>query len=330
MAEKGLCVDFETKSVQFLHTDLSKPYLGLDIDAYCLLLQNVTHILHNAWPVNFNASLRRMVPHLQGTQRLINFSTGSRYGASVFFVSSIGAVISGSWVAAVSTGGFQIPEASVHDWSVAGNTGYPQSKLIAERIVETAARVAGVRGVICRVGQVAGPTSAKGMWPKQEWLPGLLQSSKVIGSLPDTLGSMHTIDWVPVDHMAKSMVELCFSDSKAEGSAAVYHTVNPAKTTWQALLPILKEHLGISSVPIAEWTRLVSTSKTQSAVDNPALKLLGFYEGLAAGNIDGDSTVELDTSKSQQASETLRKLQAIDSGLMVLWMRQLGLIEAEA
>lgn len=45
------------------------------------------------------------------------------------------------------------------------NMGYGKSKFVAERLLDTAAKEAGLSTVICRVGQIAGPTTTSGMWP---------------------------------------------------------------------------------------------------------------------------------------------------------------------
>ena len=165
MKSKGLSQDFERKAVQFLRMDMSKPYLGLDFDVYHHLLAKVTHVIHNAWQVDFNLLLEGFATaHLNGVRQLIDFSMRSKYGASIFFISSISTVTrrtdsSDALTAAV------VPETSALDWSVAERLGYAQSKLVAEKMLEKAATEAGVHSTICRAGQIAGPTTEEGMWP---------------------------------------------------------------------------------------------------------------------------------------------------------------------
>ncbi|KAH7009835.1 hypothetical protein EDB80DRAFT_713952 [Ilyonectria destructans] len=77
--------------------------------------------------------------------------------------------------------------------------GYGQSKFVSERLLDTAARETDIPCIICRVGQIAGPTTAAGMWLKQEWLPSLIASSKYLGKLPESLGHIDTVNWIPVD-----------------------------------------------------------------------------------------------------------------------------------
>lgn len=77
MEEKGLFVDFESKAVRFMRTDLSKPHLGLALEAYRQSVEQSTHIIHNAWQVDFNVSLEQLArTHLQGVRQLSALCSG--------------------------------------------------------------------------------------------------------------------------------------------------------------------------------------------------------------------------------------------------------------
>jgi thioester reductase-like protein len=66
-----------------------------------------------------------------------------------------------------------VPEIAIDDPGVAAHQGYGESKWIAERLLDNAARKCGVSSTICRVGQIAGPVEKgmRGVWNTQEWLP---------------------------------------------------------------------------------------------------------------------------------------------------------------
>lgn len=66
-----------------------------------------------------------------------------------------------------------VPETALDDPSVPEHQGYSESKWIAERLLDAAAKECGVSSAICRVGQIAGPVEVgvKGAWNPQEWLP---------------------------------------------------------------------------------------------------------------------------------------------------------------
>ena len=133
-----------------------------------------------------------------------------------------------------------------------------------------------------RVGQVAGPVERgeKGSWNKWEWLPSLIASSSYLGVIPETLGPMEDVDWVPVDVLGRAIGELVVNTGNEEGDGSksqrqrpeaasrmeeflgalkskktkpntalngfvtIYHTSNPHLTSFShVLLPIIIHHL---------------------------------------------------------------------------------------
>lgn len=191
---------------------LERTILGLENGAYLSLLMNVTHIVHNAWEVNFNLSLRSFeVPHLLGVRQYIDFFSRSAKGASILFVSSVSASM--NWP---SNHSGPVPEHVINDSSVSLPIGYAQSQYISEQVLGRAADIAGIPSMISRVGQVCGPTSALDKcipWNKQEWLPSLIAIFKYLGKIPNYLGPNETIDWIPVDVLGRVLVELLESSS---------------------------------------------------------------------------------------------------------------------
>lgn len=154
--------------VTCLDGSLSQDYFGLTMEEYKTLLRSIGLVIHNAWQVNFNLPLESFSPHVESVRRLVEFSSHSRFGARIFFVSSISSVVNYDQDAASNREA--VPEHIIEDWHVANDGGYGQSKLISERILDAAAKQAGTPTAVCRVGQIAGPTTAAGVWPEQEWL----------------------------------------------------------------------------------------------------------------------------------------------------------------
>ena len=111
-----------------------------------------------------------------------------------------------------------IQEESLNSWDSAQEMGYAQSKLIAEQLLDAAATISGVRSIVCRVGQIAGPTTEQGIWSLNEWFPSIIASSAKIGKLPSELGTMNNVDWIPVDLVAKVLVELLFASGDYLGT----------------------------------------------------------------------------------------------------------------
>ncbi|KAJ2994174.1 hypothetical protein NUW58_g1629 [Xylaria curta] len=317
-ASKGL--QLLSSKVQCLDADFSKTYFGLTVTIYKQLLDQVTHVIHNAWQVDFNLSIHSFTEHISFVRRLIDFSSHTRFGAEIFFISSISAV-----------GGLQgnVAEQIYSDWSTPKASGYGQSKFLSELLLDVAAREANIPSTICRVGQVVGPTLAAGEWPKKEWLPSLIVSSKYLGKVPDSLGPrLDVIDWVPVDKLGEAIVELAIHPRRSrqtETGATVYHAVNPHHTTWGKLLPTISRHLSqeqvVEVVSLRMWIDALreSASITHDITKNPAVKLLDFFKSLT----DAASTV-LRTEDTLHVSPTLSRVGPIQDDWMNNWMRQWG------
>ncbi|KAI4144511.1 MAG: hypothetical protein LQ340_006619, partial [Diploschistes diacapsis] len=296
MAERGLSQEFALKNTTFLQGDLSKPYLGLSSLQYLTLLRAVTLIIHNAWAVDFNQPLAQMASlHLQGVTRLTDFSSRSTYSPLIFFISSIGAAMRFQPSPSQKKDNLAaIPEQIFHDPRIPQQSGYARSKHLAERVLDTAARLAGIPSAICRVGQIAGPTTKQGMWPRSEWFPRILASSKILGKLPDIhLAGTPGIDWVPVGAVAQIVVQLAKHAaalyppgdwSRGEISPPVYHVVNPHKTPWRDILPAVAARMGgLEIVRPEEWMRVLRQSSgwtvdVAEAKKNAALRLVDFLE----------------------------------------------------
>jgi nucleoside-diphosphate-sugar epimerase/aryl carrier-like protein len=194
------------KQVEFLTADMSKADLGLGEPAYSRLLSETNAIIHSAWKVDFNHRIESFEKgHIAGTRHLIDFSNKCVNKAPILFVSSISTVL--NWV--YENPGQLVPETMIHDLSAPEVMGYGESKYVGERLIESFSKLSGTPCAVLRVGQIAGPVlSTAGSWNAHEWFPSLLASSKYLGLLPDSLGSMNTVSWVPVDILAKVIVQL--------------------------------------------------------------------------------------------------------------------------
>lgn len=309
--------------VELFDADLSKPRFGLELHLYQTLLSKVTLVIHNAWQVDFNKNLDSFASQVETVNRIVEFSTQSRYGAHVFFVSSIGAV-------GGITQDTPIPERVFDDLDTPQRSGYGQSKFLAERVLDLAAKEANVPATICRVGQIAGPTTKAGVWPKQEWLPSLVASSLFLGKLPKSLGQVDTIDWIPVDKLGRIIVELATQRQAhclPQDGAAVYHAVNPHTTSWSNLVPIFQKTLSrdqeLELVSLEDWVEALRESDSKASVastsQNPALKLLGFFQSIISHS---EESVSLATSAAATASPSLAALEAVSEKEVRSWIEQ--------
>ena len=336
-----------------LTSDLNLPNLGLGDSTYSDLLADTTHIIHCAWPVNFQLALSSFEPSLKGLQNLIQLSlnVSSARPARLLFCSSISAALGvppPTW----------IPEAPISDLNHVSETGYAQSKLVSEHIVQKAVEDAGADAVILRVGQVIGDAK-HGVWNDTEAFPLIIRSAVTMGILPE-LSS--TCEWLPVDTLAKSIIQIggiasteephtngFHSDFTSNGLEAngslthpkprlVYNLVSPYSFSWTSdLLPALSS-AGLSFRPrsLATWLhqlrKLSSTAyphsssngaTTPAAADpdqNPAIKLISFFEESFQdnnGEAGGDLGIRFETKDAEEVAPALRDAPlVIESGLL--------------
>ncbi|KAJ5746276.1 Male sterility NAD-binding [Penicillium odoratum] len=338
---RGLTTDWPPQRVEFMQVDMSKPNFGLAEETYNTLLEQTTHIIHNQWPVNYNWDIASFEPHIRGVRHLIDFSLSSNHKASLFFVSSIATV---SHLRSDDA----IPEKSNHILSTRLD-GYGSAKHVSELILEDAVALSGVNASICRVGQIAGPVlrgPEKGMWGKHEWVPTMIASSKYLGVLPSTLGSLSKVDWIPVDLLADILVQLSGATSNSThgfvgidsvGAASksatntfpVYHAVNPNAVEWASLVPIVAKHLGqsVKIVSWAEWVDALRNSRSTatavlSLAQNPALKLFDFFDSLAKAGEKGEEWPVLETKETLKRSPRLAEVKPVSEEWMKLWLDQ--------
>lgn len=103
---------------------------------------------------------------------------------------------------------------------------------------------------------------------------------------------------------------------------AAFHIVNPKVADWQLLIPAVTKYFDVEPVDIQTWIATLESfnNPTEDDLrDKPALKILDFFKAIAYSNEAGPST---ETIKTQAASKTLRRLQAIDAPLMERWINQ--------
>ncbi|KAF2225529.1 male sterility protein-domain-containing protein [Elsinoe ampelina] len=320
---RSLNPDFS--KVEFLQASMGKDSFGLPPQKYAALKDHVDVFIHNAWAVDFNLSLESFEdPHIAGVWRTITFASESRYKAGIVFVSSIASV--GNWYSKGRKG--PVPENRLDDDAVALPQGYGESKHVSGRLLAAAAERTGLEVEVVRVGQLAGPVEKGGVWNEQEWLPSIISSSGEIGKLPMNLGNMETVDWVPVDVAADVMVELALEgrvDEKLHETERWFHLVNPRTVAWGKLWPVVKEYYKekgreLEVVTFEEWLKALKglPATRENAERVPGLKLMDFYEGLAAPQ----GLPRLATEKTEATSKTLKELGPVTEDMMEQWLGQ--------
>ncbi|KAI4718333.1 acetyl-CoA synthetase-like protein [Aureobasidium sp. EXF-10727] len=310
--------DVASTYIRYFHANYSQPRFGLSESDWLMLQNEVTHVIQNAWPVDFCMPLSHFEPSIRVTAEVMDFCKSADHSPTFVFISSIGSVLGSSKDV--------VTEEVVHDWLSAENMGYTQSKLVAERLIATTAATTGVKSVICRVGQLGGVLNHElwkdkvPQWPETGWLPALLASSIQLCAIPSSLGSLDRIDWLPVDVAGSILCELMSAASAIHEVCQVYNIVNPDSTTWQGLLSKLKAYEDLEKVALVDWVALLRNYMNNGQESNvPALRLIDFFERAC-----GDATTKpmVDCSKSLAMSPTLASTQRISLDLMERWISQ--------
>jgi thioester reductase-like protein len=289
---KARGLDVAVDRVESFSADLTKPDFGLPPGA----LGPVNLVIHNAWSVNFNMGVSSFEDHIKGERHLLDFSFKSK--ARFFFVSSVSAAV---------RSGSVIPEAHLKHLTDAQQMGYARSKLVAERLC-LHAHQAGLDARVFRVGQIVGDTQ-QGQWNATEAIPLMIRSAISIGALP---ALNDTLNWLPIDVVAKVMVEICQSPKRQD----VYHVVNPKAFNWtKDLLPMLQgAGLKFEQVTAQDWLAKLASSNPDPAI-NPTIKLLDFFKTKYAAPKTGPAVL-FETKATESASESLRNVGAPDAALI--------------
>ncbi|KAH9885216.1 hypothetical protein F4778DRAFT_761532 [Xylariomycetidae sp. FL2044] len=306
----------DDERVVFLQTNLAEANLGLSDDAYAGLATVATSIVHNAFPVNFLLSLQSFEPQIQALLNLLKFSAEARQQPEILFISSIAAGLT------VTGDQHTVPEAvlSLEQTPCLIQQGYALSKHICERLMERYSQLSvGRRAGVLRVGQICGPLSGAGTWNTSEWAPSLIISSKFLETAPGSLGAME-IDWIPVDTVADIVAELVADNRNSKEDFTLYNAVNPIKTAWEDLLPVIKS-VAPAVMPLEEWLEKLENSAkkgTHIIERNPALKLVDFYRESMLGK-KRDMVVVIENLL--KASCTARLMGPITANNMARWIK---------
>ena len=300
--------------IHALHSDFSPSQLPSHLKAE--LSSRLTHVIHCAWPVNFNIPLQAFEDHIRYLQGLLQLSLSTRSStpAHLIFCSSI---------SAASNHPSPVPEAQLTTLDSAAPTGYGQSKLVAEKIIKIATEEAGAHATVLRIGQIVGDT-VHGMWNENEAIPLMVRSAMSIHSLP---ALDEQCAWLPVDTVARSVLDfsglnLHERDQGHEHTSSfpgkyVFNLVNPFTFSWKNdFLPALRAAgLQFETMSPEEWLRRLRDGD-QDLESNPALKLLeywsrmievegGYRQGPQGRKVRGNSP-RFDTALAENKSTILR------------------------
>jgi thioester reductase-like protein len=180
LSSRGLELSHDQiRKVMAVPADLGKSDFGVGPTRYEELRSSVTLVIHSAWAVNFNVSVKSFEDqHIVSIASFISLCRSTSHGAPArfFFCSSV------SSVGNTPRPGL-VPESPVRDIKHVQGTGYARSKYVAEQIVHNAARDTGLDARVLRIGQLVGDSKV-GEWNTTEGIPLMLQTAITLGALP--------------------------------------------------------------------------------------------------------------------------------------------------
>ncbi|KAI0758570.1 male sterility protein-domain-containing protein [Trametes elegans] len=280
----------DTPKFRLVEAVLHEPDFGVTPELLDEVRRSVTHILHNAWKVDFNLSLPSFEVDIQGARNLVDLAISSPFkqAPTVLFVSSIGVFMN-------YHGPSPAPEVSLDDAVSRYGTGYSRESGSPSTSCRTLRRNAMYNTVVMRLGQVTG--DRLGHWNEKEWFPVLVKSALFQKSLPDVEGE------------------------------PFLHLVHLRPTPWHNVVEPVAAKLGVPLVSHSEWLSALQTSVDAAGADevelmkaNPALRLLPFCRGYRASPQREFRMVNLSTMALVGVSHTLANLPVLNVGRGKQWL----------
>ncbi|KAH7318802.1 hypothetical protein B0J17DRAFT_633963 [Rhizoctonia solani] len=272
-------------------------------------------------------------PNIHGTGNLLNLafrSTAPTGSPRFIFASSIS-------IAGFAGHGRRLREVPVALEDAATSIGYGQSKLVAEKLLESARR-AGLQTCIIRLGQLTGDVKSRS-WSITDWVPSLIGSSISVGYSPDAIG---TVSWLPLDVAARSIIDT--SVARNVNLPMVVHASHPHPVPWMRVIRALSVSIGsrtgseLHIVRFDEWNKQVAKAAaafTGSGSDRykrfPSTKIQCTVDGMVqadielrlsgdASNVESGGTSRLDTTAAEALSNTLKSTPELDMAYVEKWV----------
>ncbi|KII85379.1 hypothetical protein PLICRDRAFT_44672 [Plicaturopsis crispa FD-325 SS-3] len=283
------------------------------------VLQEVTCIIHNAWPVRFTASLASLEPMVQQTRSLIDLALESPHLTPPRFVFVSSESVYHRWGNATLA-----PETPLHDPAYSVGSGYSESKWVAETVLWKAAGQTTLKPTVARVGQLCGGLG--GTWIPSEWPPLFVMMSQASGVLPRIRGE---VAWISAPIAAAALVELRRTDKP------VVHILHPNPIQLSTLVDHFALVLDLPIVSWGEWlSAFESPAHPQPHLAAQALKMTRmFNHALPAPGGEVVRYPSLSQESTLEESPSLRAAPALglkDVEAWVTFWRRLGLLPGMA
>ncbi|UJR29759.1 hypothetical protein I4U23_017307 [Adineta vaga] len=283
--------------------NLTEEYLGQTKEIYEELKNELTDIIHSAWKMNFNQTIKDFeMDSILGVYHLLKLSSFNQI--QFHFISSISSASSGLLNSVQE-------EPLPKQVQIALPQGYGQSKFISEHLCWTANKFWNVPVKIYRVGQISGDTQ-NGIWNSTEMAAMMIYAGA--GQLHKMPNIGNDINWIPVDICSSALVELALKSSKDQH---VYHLLNPQNIKYDNYLNSLRES-GLD-FDIISKEEFLNSILTTTDTTNPLIKLSSFLEQIYKKK-DNSKSSKFETKKTVEDSQVLKNCPSIDSNLIKLYL----------
>lgn len=265
-----------TERIEALPADLAAPRLGLGADDFDALARRTRRIYHSAAHVNFVYPYEWLRPaNVDGTRTLAELALrGGR--VPVHYVSTI-ALLSG----AGSAGARFITESDPVDDVERISMGYPESKWVAEKILERATQQ-GVPVSIYRPYEITGRLG-DGWWNTDAAIVAFFKAIVDMGAAPD---AALPLDFVPADYLARALVHLA---EHTPSAGRTFHLTNPRYGRLSEMVDRLRAHgHQITTIDYDAWVRHLRTF----CADRPGHPIVSFLPLFTTLASDQDITVK--------------------------------------
>jgi thioester reductase-like protein len=258
--------DLESR-VEMIPGDLAAPRLGLDDQVFAWLASEVDAIYHAGAQVNFVYPYEALkASNVGGTIEILRLATTTR-AKPLHFMSTTGVF------AAKQYAEQQVEEDDPIRYFDAMNTGYVESKWVAERIVHLA-RQRDIPVAIYRPAAVSGHQRT-GASNRADYLLAMMQGCIALAAAPDVDISTYI---APVDFVASAIVAL---SQRADSIGQAFHLISAQPISLRTVFRNLRD-LGypIEMMSFADWRQQLIAA---TAIDRGHV-LAGFLHMLHGGD----------------------------------------------
>jgi amino acid adenylation domain-containing protein/thioester reductase-like protein len=284
--------------------DLAKPLLGLSAAVFAELAATIDCIYHNGAAVNFVYPYPALkAANVQGTHEIIRLA-GTGKAKPLHFISTLA-------VAEAASVGLALVEETTSLPSLVSDSGYVQSKWVAEKLVMQA-QARGLAASIYRPDRIAGH-SVSGMSNADDFFFRWLAGCCLMHAAPDLALSERML---PVDYVSRAIVHLA---GQPTSTGQAFHLFHQQPLAFAAIIGSLQAAgYAIERLPYAEWRqRLRETAGTSP--EHPLYAFIDLFP-LDPAHLDGlgyQSTTPVDNRNTRTGlSDAGLVCPPLDSGLI--------------